>query len=848
MYNHEELRSELFHIMHKLTEGKSSSQNIDANPQSPDGTKEKISKTQKQMVKFDIVHEYNRSMEHWYLKHNPSSTQVAMMCDFIADVMSWFSKKISRLTKIPPFMRENIDCVHLQKIGFGCKEHYEHMMRGVFEDRPWTCTSVGTRGRNKIEHDKDHETFYFLNRWIWIQFPWLALKTASKIYDQPHELPDNSSRPSSSHNNPRPVCFDGKKDRRFWNVKKKDTDSSIIIDSNNLSPRSKAMTHAGVAVPSAALLKVGKIKSKETRKKVPAIIPFSAKRKTRTRLEDKSSCFSAVGVVDETSPQDDDSGSPQISTKYSVFAQTQEDATLNLAFSRLSEMRDIYDNIVVERAGKAKYLKELEKSVAERSIGDEKGHKSIVAGEAILEKLQNRLDKINDLIGKASGVDNIYKEILIALQSCNPSDQKRHLELEQQIVLSKQQISDLNGREDILDREIDRALSASAEVSSAIKSTMLERQRLKPLLESLRIRTNEGIERRKALRVASYETMAFSRKNKLDSVLSVLSRRKTKRNDKLMRSQSLLAQPHAEDVIATITTLHPMEMLAHAAGTHDPFAIIEKMKQSESREDELRKRQDKNEILMKDRVLRLRSLQDKIQDLRLADGDSKTNQTTAAIDRQIANTESKLLSRQKELSSLTNLIQDIFLAVRNLHVMVQSIDHIQVCNAAISEVIQCTSDETNESRDDEGLSILPIKTLCDEILIGNNTPYSPCGMSRTGKLKSGGKEPYNLNNKKTTAQMDQKNTKKRCPNMRIFNKEEQESRYVEFTKQLHDLNDENICNNDCSTDANQDDDEDFGKSLALLRETSPRLLNHDFLTHNGNNFLLFNVQRNCPCM
>ena len=180
MYNHEELKSELFNYLHRLTKGKKSHRCVEANPQGFNEIKEiSIANNpgknySRQMIKFDIVSEYNRAVEYWYKKNNPSSTQVAMMCDFIADVMRWFSKNISRLTKMPPFLRENLDVCHLQKIGvdrfFDMNESHS-TVSGTFEESPGTFIfSAGPKRCNKIEREQIRpENYYFLNRWIWIQ-------------------------------------------------------------------------------------------------------------------------------------------------------------------------------------------------------------------------------------------------------------------------------------------------------------------------------------------------------------------------------------------------------------------------------------------------------------------------------------------------------------------------------------------------------------------------------------------------------------------------------------------------------------------------------------------------------
>jgi hypothetical protein len=64
-----------------------------------------------------MVIEYNRAMELWYQKHNPSSRQVSSMVAFLVDVMLWYNKNISSLIKVPPFIRIKLDDAQLHKLG-----------------------------------------------------------------------------------------------------------------------------------------------------------------------------------------------------------------------------------------------------------------------------------------------------------------------------------------------------------------------------------------------------------------------------------------------------------------------------------------------------------------------------------------------------------------------------------------------------------------------------------------------------------------------------------------------------------------------------------------------------------
>ena len=116
------------------------------------------------------------------------------------------------------------------------------------------------------------------------QFPWLAIRNASKINELPNDISEDPSRSSCcGHNNVLLASVEAGNDRRFWDVKKKDPENSdSSIRSTKL--RDRAMINALIAVPSATFLKVDKIKSKGSRGKSTTVIAFPASCKSWNRM------------------------------------------------------------------------------------------------------------------------------------------------------------------------------------------------------------------------------------------------------------------------------------------------------------------------------------------------------------------------------------------------------------------------------------------------------------------------------------------------------------------------------------------------------------------------------------
>jgi hypothetical protein len=153
--------------------------------------------------------------------------------------------------------------------------------------------------------------------------------------------------------------------------------------------------------------------------------------------------------------------------------------------------------------------KELERTHKARHIGKLRNQKCIACGEGVLRNLQTRLGQMNDLIGRAESVDLVLNDILLALHSFAPS-QMRQIELDQQIVLCRQQITDLTNEKKAISKETKNADSKSSKLLAEVKSVVQERQRIKPLLESFRTRANEELEQKKNTRVGSFDPEAFS--------------------------------------------------------------------------------------------------------------------------------------------------------------------------------------------------------------------------------------------------------------------------------------------------------------------------------------------------
>jgi len=652
-------------------------------------------------IKFDIVREYNRSMQKWCQNSNPPSNQISRMSHFVADVMAWFSKNISSLTRLPPFMRESLEDECLRSIGIDLPLGRE---RG---------DSAGPRMlQNRTPNQMQPEAQYFFNRWVWIQFPWLALKNASTVGQK------NVCRPNDQSN----ILRD---------------ESTPSTPERSISVRDKAMISAGVAEPSPTLVKLDKMESLEPRRKNSTVIPFSA-------------------------------GTSWESKKDLRARKSSDESSYEYAAKQLRELKHIHDTITVEAESKERHLNELESVSKSRQVGDTKSHRRIVDGEKSLKEFQSRLEQLDCLMETASSVDIVYQDILIALHHCDPANQYHHIQLEQQIVLCKQQITDLQREGSVITKEIEKVEARSNGVSLDARAIAQERQRIKPNLESLRTRLNEESERRKTARVTTFDPQAFSRRVRLEGRIA------KRRQNKLKRNQSICVSSSAE--ITKAAKLHPMERLAQASGTRDPMSIQEILKEDETQR--LRTRQERGELHLKEQVETIDSLENQIKELTFADSAVKIRPANE-IDKDVANAEAELATKQKRLDQISQLVRSISFTILNLSGMLQSVQE----DKALREFACFAMKAVDRAKLDQDISL--IKSLCEEI---------PSEIEPVAKKKE------------HSGQEQAKYT-----NVRIMNRAEQESCWSAETTGSGEEGDE-----DSEQETEEDSDEDFGKLASYV--------------------------------
>lgn len=538
------------------------------------------------------------------------------------------------------------------------------------------------------------------------------------------------------------ITYEGKR-RQEPKVDESDITSAESIPSADysISLRDKAMIHARVSEPSATLLKLDKIESSKPKKKSPTVIPSFESR--------------------------------ELNARDSTFNSSYEGA-----MKQLREMKSLHDSLAVEADAKEKQFHELENTQRTKLVGDLKSQKHRNDGVKSLVALQSRLEHLNGLVDTASNAELSFQKILLALASYDPANQ-RDVQLEQQVRLSTQQMVDLKQERGVITKETEKIEARSKKVSDDAKAIAQERHRIEPLLETLRNRANDDLIRSKAARVTSFDPAAFSRRVRIEGKIA------KRRENKLKHKQSCAGGLGVVNFLEPgemqkAAKLHPMEKLAQAAGTRDPAAIMQIFNESETQV--LRTRLRKGEMKVKEQLAKLETLGSQTKVIHLADGDVEIR-SAASIDKSNVNMEAVLSRKQEKMDSLSQLVQNISLAILNLSGMVQSIEGDQSLNEFAHFAME-PDDHTKLDEDVQQL-VQSITSLRKEI-----------------------PSEFSLLAKKNESNQDQT----RHHNIRILARSEQESRFAAAngTEQLRELEDED------SNDNEQDTDEDFGKLASYI--------------------------------
>ncbi|OQR97490.1 hypothetical protein ACHHYP_11003 [Achlya hypogyna] len=106
------------------------------------------------IVTFDVVREYNKSLDDWYHSARPSTKQLLPVLQTMTKFL--FEYSVFSQMDLPTFNHPIFDLKELASSGFHFVQQLPHSL-----------------AQQSLDPTVHH--FYLYQRWIWIQFPWLAL-------------------------------------------------------------------------------------------------------------------------------------------------------------------------------------------------------------------------------------------------------------------------------------------------------------------------------------------------------------------------------------------------------------------------------------------------------------------------------------------------------------------------------------------------------------------------------------------------------------------------------------------------------------------------------------------------
>ncbi|ETV78632.1 hypothetical protein, variant [Aphanomyces astaci] len=101
---------------------------------------------------FDLVREYNKSIEDWYHSTRPTTKQLLPLLQSMTKFV--FEYSVFSQSELPVFNHPHFDAKHLHADGF----HFIHQLPHVVAQQSF-----------------DLAVHWLYQRWVWVQFPWLAL-------------------------------------------------------------------------------------------------------------------------------------------------------------------------------------------------------------------------------------------------------------------------------------------------------------------------------------------------------------------------------------------------------------------------------------------------------------------------------------------------------------------------------------------------------------------------------------------------------------------------------------------------------------------------------------------------
>lgn len=441
------------------------------------------------MAVFDIVEVYNASIERWVAQHSPTTQDIFTKLSAIGSFLMRFCSSFNEGDAFPPYLRLAVDSKELKNLPLG----FSDLKFSSFDGD----ASEGDRDGSRLQQDRH----YFMRRWMWIQFPWFALKFKTEL-EQILEskkvaigtvggtgiagLVDAGVAGGRSMG----MTFRSSKSdhmRGFWDLKRCNPLSSLEATGKSSRPNIRSAHRLSSSLDSEVypilnfsadnLLSSRKLKplhkyrrslkdtlesSKHTQFASPSVRSIrhntlfpSTGRDLLNRhidlLRHERDPFilaaAAARAGDKAIPADLDLFT-EVQNIYTNdidrYAESAERVlTCEEQTTKVAKLRSLADKALFYVHEKRRLLDRLKIEYYGRSSLDSSTSSILTSGEDAIESLEKKFEAITAAIGEAEQINLGYQQVLFVSEQ-NPSHTKHHLRMiEQEVTLARQQLIEL---------------------------------------------------------------------------------------------------------------------------------------------------------------------------------------------------------------------------------------------------------------------------------------------------------------------------------------------------------------------------------------------------------------------
>lgn len=449
-----------------------------------------------QVAPFDIVEEFNKSMEIWVATVKPNAATLKFTIMLIAKYMYDFSR---RCNLSPPFLRLGVDLQALLAFGVTFDELKE---QEAYNGNSSTISKSNTL-LFPTQQQMAGKNYYYL-RWLWVQFPYIALEhagvTASSIRDGSMSLkgpikaevidPTASQEESSKQIRPVMTMKGLTSTQRYWDVKKTDPTSTVVThtaarqfallnnSTNNLDTLDIALKRIqeglkGVTKPPQKFRRTFDqeidllngiphsthcSKSMRLETLFPSMDTFIKKRNAIIESDlgnyEKASLSLRRGgqglpleasVDDEIKRLTEEESLKNWNSMRggAIPLGTEEELEYDKELNRLGKLRTISDRVTKLSRERKALLSDLKLKVRNRDELDEEMSAAVLTGEMAIATLEERFLDLAAAVEKGKSLNQGFDLLIELLVTYPPHREKYIVVLEQNVALAKQQVVDL---------------------------------------------------------------------------------------------------------------------------------------------------------------------------------------------------------------------------------------------------------------------------------------------------------------------------------------------------------------------------------------------------------------------